>query len=122
MINGIIFGFTNLTDRRSEQCSQQTANCCSSVSKLTFIQRHTSASLSCNRVLKPQSAVCNRQCKYTVSSSTDMSTANGAQTRAYHVGTGSTDRTEQNCVCVCVFCTSFVLSLLPLSCLSLHVL
>jgi len=41
-----------LTDRSSEQCSQQTAKCCSSVSKLTIIQRHTSAILSCNRVLK----------------------------------------------------------------------
>jgi len=109
-----------LTDRRSEQCSQQTAKCCSSLSKLTCIQRHTSASLSCNRALKPQSAVSNCQCNYTVSSSTDMSSRNEARTRAFHVGTGSTDRTEQNFVCV--FCSSFVIFLAPLSCVSLPVL
>jgi len=49
--------------------------------KLTVILRHTSASLSCSRVLTPQSAVSKRQCDYTVSSCTDMSSANEARTR-----------------------------------------
>ena len=71
-----------------------------------FILCHTSASLPCNSVLQPQSAVSNRQHNYTVSSSTDMSrTGDFPRRNCFYrpYRTGSTDRTGlfiqtvQNC-------------------------